>query len=84
MAWWRCESCGGEYDDELRDGRPYFHVCAPWTVGARDERPQPVILVDEHSGKVTGELRLAAEGRGRTLLGGVEGVEAALRARGPQ
>ena len=31
MTRFRCDTCGGEYDDTAADGTPYAHVCPPVT-----------------------------------------------------
>lgn len=48
MSLKRCNTCGGEYDDVLRDGLLYFHTCPPITRVRvlRDAQRQVVDLAD--------------------------------------
>ena len=67
MARYRCNTCGGEYDDLLPDGYLYFHACPPVTdpvtgqVIERPEKRDENILQDP----ATGLVRARALGRGR-------------------
>lgn len=29
MSLWKCNSCGGQYNDRLADGGVYMHACSP-------------------------------------------------------
>jgi hypothetical protein len=42
MSLWKCQSCGGVYNDANSDGMTYTHVCGPLppdSTGSQAERP---------------------------------------------
>jgi hypothetical protein len=60
MTKYQCTSCGGEYFNSDREGRPYFHACPPiqmedGTTKERDDKR------DENAGA-------KLEGKGRSIL----------------
>jgi len=72
MARKRCNTCNGEYDDELPDGTEYYHACPPVYDAARQrfvERPEKR---DENVPRIAGEREgrraLVSRGRGTTAL----------------
>jgi ssDNA-binding Zn-finger/Zn-ribbon topoisomerase 1 len=46
MTKYRCNTCGGEYDDVQPDGTLYFHVCPPIPVH-KVKRPDGTIVTIE-------------------------------------
>lgn len=46
MSRWRCNTCGGEYDDLLPDGTRHFHACPPVPVH-KVKRPDGNIITVE-------------------------------------
>lgn len=60
MAFLRCNTCGGRYEDVLADGMRYFHVCPPLTLtelkdGLRDRS----IVLPVRAAATVDELTLA-------------------------
>ncbi len=77
----RCDICGGEYQDTMPDGTHYFHAC-PDIPGRRDENPPSDVMyvagkpVRVPSATIASagappeavELPAAARARGRTEI----------------
>lgn len=63
MSRWRCNCCGGTYDDVLPNGMLYFHACPPvwdkaagaWVLppGGRDENILPGVRINISADRVT-------------------------------
>jgi hypothetical protein len=46
MSRWKCNTCGGEYEDVTPDGYLYFHVCPP-VPAHKVKKPNGTIVVIE-------------------------------------
>jgi hypothetical protein len=46
MSRWRCNTCGGEYEDVTPDGYLYFHVCPPIPVHKVKKPDGSIITVE--------------------------------------
>lgn len=72
MARWKCNACGGTYNDHNTDGTAYHHSCGPLPPDAQlreaerpNKRDERVVLEGR---RPTGEI--VAEGAGVTAVDG--------------
>jgi len=72
MARYRCNSCGGEYNDILEDGSLYFHACPPVTDPITGETKEHPNKRDENISQdpETGEVKIRSVGKGRRKIQG--------------
>jgi hypothetical protein len=60
MAFLRCKTCGGEFDDTGADGMAYYHVCPPLSIGEmKDALAQQALPLTARQVKALQDARAA-------------------------